>query len=102
MTGFFLFCFVFCFVLFVCLFFVLFLFFASHLLKQLKFVLGLPKWTIFTGKNHISGQGKIGKIDFSPTEKYSSYASAPHFNIYNNKFYPLGPRFSNIFSHNII
>ena len=47
--------------------------FACHFLKPLKFVWGLPKWTIFNRKNHISRWEKIGKIDFVPSEKYSSY-----------------------------
>ena len=43
-------------------------FIFCHFLKPLKFVWGLPKWTIFTGKKHISCQEKIGKSDFAPQE----------------------------------
>ena len=34
--------------------FIFFFFFTFHFLKPLNFLGGLPKWTIFTGKNHIS------------------------------------------------
>ena len=53
----------------VCLFFCIF---AGHFLKPLQFVWGLPKWTIFTGKNHISHWEKIRKTYFAPSKKYSS------------------------------
>ena len=46
--------------------FVLFCFFACHFLRPLKFVLGLPKWTSFTWKSHISHRKNIGKGDFAP------------------------------------
>ena len=51
-----------------------FFFFPPHFLKSPKFVWGLPEWTIFTGKNHISRRQKIGKTEFAPSEKYSSFA----------------------------
>ena len=54
-------------------FFFFFFFFACHFFKPLKFVWGLPKWAVFTGKKHISRWEKIRKSDFSPSEKYSSY-----------------------------
>ena len=53
-----------------------FFFFACHFLKPLKFVWGLPKWTIFTKKKHISRREKFGKSDFAPLEKHFSYATA--------------------------
>ena len=43
--------------------------------KLLNFVWGLPNWTILIGKNHILRREKIGKTDFVPSEKYSSYAT---------------------------
>ena len=54
------------------------LFFACHFLKPLKLVSGLPKWTIFTGKKHISCREKIRKSDFV---KHSSYAAGCMFYI---------------------
>ena len=54
----------------------LFFFFALHFLKPLKFVWGVPKWKISTGKKHIScrekhisRREKIGKSDFAPPPK---------------------------------
>ena len=53
--------------------FYLFIFFCLLLFATNE--LGLPKWTIFTWKNHISRREKIGKTDFAPPQKkYSSYA----------------------------
>ena len=49
-------------------FFFFFLCFC-HFLKPLKFVWGLPKWTIFTRKKHISCQEKIGKKWLCPLWK---------------------------------
>ena len=57
-------------------FFFFFSLFPCHFLKPLKFVWGLPKWTIFTVKNHIS---HWEKIIFVPSEKYSSYAPGRSF-----------------------
>ena len=43
-----------------------FFFFAFHFLKQLKFVLGLPKWKFSTGKKHFTPAGKNqGKVTLS-------------------------------------
>ena len=53
-----------------------FFFFACHFLKPLKFVWGLPKWTIFTRKKHISRRQKFRKSDSAPLEKHFSYATA--------------------------
>ena len=50
---------------FVCLF-VCFCFFVSHFLKPLKFVWGVPKCKISTGKKHISRRGKSGKETLPP------------------------------------
>ena len=59
------------------LFFFFFFFFACHFLKPQEFVWGVPKskWKISTEKKHISRREKIGKSDFAPSEKYSSYAT---------------------------
>ena len=54
--------------------YIFFKFFACHFLEPLKFVWGLPKWIMITGKNHILYQEKIGETDFTPSEKCSSYA----------------------------
>ena len=40
--------------------------FSFHFLKPLKFVCGLRKWIILTGKKHISRREKIGKSDLTP------------------------------------
>ena len=48
--------------------------FALHLLKPLKFVLGLPKWE-FPGKSISRHAKKSGKMTLPPLKKYSSYAS---------------------------
>ena len=53
-----------------------FFFFYLSLFETTEICLGLPKWTIFTWKIHISPREKIGKTDFATSEKYSSHASA--------------------------
>ena len=44
------------------------LFVCFHFLKPLKFVWGLPKWTIFTGKSIFHPGKKLGKVTLSPWE----------------------------------
>ena len=44
------------------LFFSFFFFFAFHFSKPLKFVLGLPKWVVSTGKKHFTQGKKSGKM----------------------------------------
>ena len=51
------------FVCFVCLFVC---FFACHFLKPLKFVWGLPKWTIFLGKIIFHAWKKSGNLTLPP------------------------------------
>ena len=43
-------------------FFFFFFFFAFHFSKQLKSVLGLPKWEFSTGKKHFTPGKKSGKM----------------------------------------
>ena len=45
-----------------------------HFSKPLRIVLGLPKWEFSNGKNAFHAGKIIQKNDFTPSEKYSSYA----------------------------
>ena len=54
-------------------FFILF-YFIFHFSKQLKFVLGLPKWEFSTGEKSILRREKNKEKLVCPSEKYSSYA----------------------------
>ena len=76
------------FVLFFCLY-VCFFFFCLSLFETTEFVWGLPMWTIFTMKNNISCREKMGKTDFTPTEKYSSYSTEPKFGPFIIPVWPL-------------
>ena len=53
-------------------FFFFFFFFAFHFWKRRKFVLGLPKWEFYRGKN-ISRWENL-ENDFASSEKYACYA----------------------------
>ena len=53
-------------------FFFFFFFFCFS--KPLKFVLGLPKWKVSTGKKHFMAGKKLRKNNFAPSEQYSCYA----------------------------
>ena len=59
-------------------FFFFFFFFFSLFTFWNKFVLGQPKWKFSTRKKHFTPVGKIGKNDFTPSEKYCSYATVLH------------------------
>ena len=48
----------------------IFFFFAFHFSKQLKFVLGLPKWKISTRKKHFKAGKKSGKMTLPPQKNF--------------------------------
>ena len=65
--------FFFFFFFFFCFFF--FFFFAFHFSKRLKFVLGVPKWKVSTGKKkHFTPGKNQEKMTLPPSEKFSCYA----------------------------
>ena len=50
--------------------FFFFFFFAFHFSKQLKFVLGVPKWKFSTGKNAFHAGKKSGKMTLPPQKNF--------------------------------